>query len=104
MPGGGGGVGAPAPTTKAALNRFVQALAKEMREYNIPVIALDPGPTRTERVSLQTAKYGIDTGGFHSMDIPAAAVEYLCCICPNPIEYTGQVVVAEELVKRLNLN
>ncbi len=103
MPGGRGGVGAPAPTTKAGLNRFVIALAKETREYNIPVIALDPGPTRTERVSLQTASYGIDTSGFHSMDVPAAALEYLCCKCPHPMQYTGWVVVAEELVKGLNL-
>ncbi|MBI4200397.1 MAG: SDR family oxidoreductase [Chloroflexi bacterium] len=34
--------------TKAALNRYTICLADEVREYNIAVNALDPGPIRTE--------------------------------------------------------
>jgi hypothetical protein len=37
------------------------------------------------------------------MDIPASTVEYLCCTCPDPMRYTGQVVVSQEMVDRFHL-
>jgi NAD(P)-dependent dehydrogenase (short-subunit alcohol dehydrogenase family) len=106
MPGGGGGLCAAYPTMKAALDRFVMALAKETRPYVIPVIALDPGATMNERFNLeiqQTGTRGLDLSIFHSMDVPAAACEYLCCTCPDPMRYTGQPVVAKDLCRQLNL-
>ncbi len=51
---------------------------------------------------IQTAKFGFDMSIFHSMDIPAAAAEYLCT-CPYPMRYNGQMVVASVLVKQFNL-
>ena len=53
MPGGGGGLCAAYPTMKAALDRFVVALAKETRPYGIPVIAFDPGAVMNERFALE---------------------------------------------------
>jgi NAD(P)-dependent dehydrogenase (short-subunit alcohol dehydrogenase family) len=103
LPGGRGGTGPHYPLTKAALNRFVDAVSLETEELGIPVIALDPGATLTERVKVQTQKYGFDMSIFHPMDIPAAAAEYLCCSCPNPMRYNGQIVVASVLVKQFNL-
>jgi NAD(P)-dependent dehydrogenase (short-subunit alcohol dehydrogenase family) len=100
---GQGGTAATYPTSKAALNRFVLALALETQQYSIPVIALDPGATMTEVNAQHAAAHGFDTGRFHSMDIPAAAAEYLCCSCPDPMQYNGQVVVAAELVEQLKL-
>ena len=106
MPGGGGGVCAAYPTMKAALDRFVMALAKEARPYGIPVIALDPGATMNERFALevkQTGTQGLDLSIFHGMEVPAAACEYLCCTCPDPMRYSGQVVVAKDICQELNL-
>lgn len=102
LPGGRAGTGPHYPLTKAALNRFVTAVSLETEELGIPVIALDPGATLTERVQVQTAKFGYDMSIFHSMDIPAAAAEYLCT-CPYPMRYNGVIVVAAVLVKQFNL-
>jgi len=102
LPGGRGGTGAHYPLTKAALDRFITAVSLETEEMGIPVIGLDPGATLTERVKVQTAKFGFDMSIFHSMDVPAAAAEYLCT-CPNPMRYNGQIVVASVLVKQFNL-
>lgn len=85
--------------TKTALNRLVMALAKEAREYGVAVIAFDPGITRSERASMESSKYGYDLSGAQTMDVPAAAVEYLCCGCPDPMQYTGKVVTVDELVR-----
>jgi NAD(P)-dependent dehydrogenase (short-subunit alcohol dehydrogenase family) len=100
---GQGGTAATYPTSKAALNRFVLALSLETQEYNIPVIALDPGATMTEVNRQHAVAHGFDAGLFHAMDIPAAAAEYLCCSCPDPMRFNGQVVVAKDLVDRLKL-
>jgi NAD(P)-dependent dehydrogenase (short-subunit alcohol dehydrogenase family) len=96
------GIGAPYAVSKAALNRFVVALALETRAAGIGVFALDPGSVLTERADQE-----IRTGRRPSaiarqpMDIPAAAAEYLCCRCP--MEFSGQVVEARELVERFKL-
>ncbi len=106
MPGGGGGLCAAYPTMKAALDRFTVALAKEARPHGIPVIALDPGATLNERFEVeikQTGTHGLDMSIFHPLSVPAAACEYLCCACPDPMRYTGQVVVAKDLCRVLNL-
>ena len=99
---GKGANGLGYPTAKAALNRFVWALAKEVRQYNIAVIALDPGFTMTERAKIVVAALGFDTKGAHSMDIPARTAWYLAT-CPNPMWYTGKVVVAADMVQEHGL-
>src|SRR5215469_8113921 len=45
---GKGSTSACYPATKAALNRFTRSLAKEMQPHGIPIIAVDPGATKTE--------------------------------------------------------
>ncbi len=100
---GKGSTSACYPATKAALNRFTRSLAKEMQPHNIPIIAVDPGATKTEYSVLEIPKYGIDTSRNQPMEVPAAAVEYLVCGCPDPMAYTGQVVVAKDLVERNRL-
>jgi NAD(P)-dependent dehydrogenase (short-subunit alcohol dehydrogenase family) len=99
----GRGTGSAYSVTKAGLNRLVMALAKEGREYGIAVIAFDPGMTRSERASMESSRYGFDLSSAHSMDLPAAAMEYLCCTCKDPMQYTGQVITATDLVKQFNL-
>ena len=106
---GKGGTAMHYPITKLALNRFVQLLGEEMKEHKIPVIALDPGGVLTERIEKEVkagigaVAAGMDPSVFKSMDIPASTAEYLCCTCPDPMQYTGQVVVSQEMVKRFNL-
>ncbi len=106
---GKGGTAMHYPVTKRALNRFVQLLGQEMEEYKIPVIALDPGGVLTERIEIEVkagtgaVAAGTDPAVFKSMDIPASTLEYLCCTCPDPMEYSGKVVVSQEMVVRLHL-
>jgi NAD(P)-dependent dehydrogenase (short-subunit alcohol dehydrogenase family) len=106
---GQGGMAMHYPITKLALNRFVQLLGQEMEEYKIPVIALDPGGVLTERIEMEVkagggaAAAGFDPAVFKSMNIPASTLEYLCCTCPDPMQYTGKVVVSQEMVDKFHL-
>jgi 3-oxoacyl-[acyl-carrier protein] reductase len=106
---GKGGTAMHYPITKLALNRFVQLLGEEMQEYKIPVIALDPGGVLTERIEMEVKARtgavgaGMDPSVFKSMDIPASTVEYLCCTCPEPMQYSGKVVVSQEMVNKFQL-
>lgn len=86
------------PTAKAALNRFVQCLAGEIREHNVSIIAVDPGFTLTERAAVVSPKMGFDPAAAHPMEVPAKAVQWLC-VCQDPMQYTGSVLVAEQFVK-----
>jgi NAD(P)-dependent dehydrogenase (short-subunit alcohol dehydrogenase family) len=107
---GKGGTNAAYPTTKAALNRFVNFLAEEIREYGIPIIAFCPGPTLVERLEMSGRRLGIPMDrpisglSFHPVDVPAAAIEYLCCQCDDPMKYTGQFILATDLVKEFDLS
>ncbi len=106
---GQGGMAMHYPITKLALNRFVQLLGQEMEEYKIPVIALDPGGVLTERIEIEVkagggaAGAGFDPAVFKSMNIPASTCEYLVCTCADPMQYSGQVVVSQEMVDRFHL-
>ncbi len=106
---GKGGMAMHYPITKLALNRFVQLLGQEMEEYKIPVIALDPGGVLTERIEMEVkagggaAGAGFDPAVFKSMNIPASTLEYLVCTCPDPMQYTGKVVVSQEMVDKFHL-
>jgi len=106
---GKGGMAMHYPITKIALNRFVECLAWEMEEYKIPVIALDPGGVLTERIEMEVKAgtgavgAGIDPSVFKSMNIPASTVEYLCCTCPDPMQYNGKVVVSQKMVDQFHL-
>jgi NAD(P)-dependent dehydrogenase (short-subunit alcohol dehydrogenase family) len=107
---GKGGTNAAYATTKAAINRFVSFVAEEIRDYKIPIIAFGPGPAATERYQ-NVARHGVSLGkiagigniGWHSTDVPAAAMEYLCFTCPDPMVYTGQVLHAIDLYNELQL-
>ncbi len=99
---GAGSNGLGYPTAKAGLERFVRALEKEVRRYNIAVSALDPGFTLTERAEVAVAQWGFDPAAAHSMDVPAKTALYLCT-CPDPMWYSGKVVYAPDFVREHNL-
>ena len=106
---GKGATNAAYPTTKAGLNRFVNFVAEEIREYGIPIIAFCPGPTMVERMEQMARRFAIPMDrpisglSFHSVDVPAAAIEFLCCACPDPMNYTGQFILATDIVKEFGL-
>jgi NAD(P)-dependent dehydrogenase (short-subunit alcohol dehydrogenase family) len=100
--GGRGGISPGYPTAKAGLNRFVRALALEINEHRIPIIAVEPGFTLTERTAIILPQNKVDISRTHSMEIPVRAVHYLCT-CADPMAYSGQVVIAADLVKEHHL-
>jgi hypothetical protein len=97
------GIGAPYTVSKAALNRFVVAIALEMRESGIGVFLLDPGTVMTERAEQEIRRSQRPNSYTRApMDIPAAAAEYLCCQCP--LDLSGQILEAKALVERFGLS
>jgi NAD(P)-dependent dehydrogenase (short-subunit alcohol dehydrogenase family) len=101
-PPGQGGTGIAYPVSKAALHRLAPGLAKELRPLNIAILNLDPGRVTTERFAADMAAHGFRTEGRLSMDVPAAACVYLAT-CDSPLDYTGQTVNAEQLVREQGL-
>lgn len=83
--------------TKAALDRFSAAIAAELLRQNIAVITVYPGLTAIERLVARTE---IDLSGAESPQITANAVSFLC---KDPMTYTGQFLVASEVVLRHQL-
>jgi len=99
---GRGATGPAYPTAKAALNRFVQAISKEFKGDGIPVIAVDPGFTLTERAEVAVSQWGFDIKQAHPMAVPVKTVHHLCT-CAHPMQYTGKVLVAADFVKEHRL-
>ncbi len=86
-------------SSKAALNRFVLHLATELKPHNIPVIAIDPGFTRTPQVEL---RHGKNAERAKPADVPRRTMLYLCT-CPNPLWYSGKVIVVDDFIQEHNL-
>lgn len=92
------------PASKAAINRFVVALVKEVKDDNIAVINIDPGGPLNERIS---ADKDYDTHGFvrnpggqrATVHVPATCMAYIAA-CPDPMLFTGQTVIAPEFVRQ----
>lgn len=100
---GKGGAAAVYDATKGALHRMSLALSKEAKAMGIPLILVDPGYTATERVLKDSARLGgYDPSLAHSVEIPAKTVRYLC-ECPNPMYFSGKMVIAAEFVQEHNL-
>ncbi len=90
--------------SKAALDRLTLSMAVDLEPANIAVIALDPGFTPKEYSLARSKKQGIIGmyGEGHGMNVPVSAAIYLITR-PDPLENTGKVIVAKELVRRHNL-
>lgn len=104
---GKGGTGLGYPVTKVAAHRIAQTLAKEVRQYGVSVVNLDPGHTLTERhvapeggAAIQNA--GVDRSDTHTVWVPARAAAYIAT-CRNPLAFTGKTVVARQLVEEMGL-
>lgn len=82
-------------STKAALNRMTNALAPDLAPFNIAVVAVDPGFTRTELVDLLGERGFVDPQGAAPMTVPVGVILEIIT-ADDPLVYTGQVVRAQE--------
>jgi NAD(P)-dependent dehydrogenase (short-subunit alcohol dehydrogenase family) len=99
--GGRGGISPAYPSAKAGLNRFVRALAAEIAEHRIAVVAIEPGFTVTERTAIIFPEKNMDFSAAHSMEVPVRAVVHLCA--HDPMKYSGQVVIAARYAREYRL-
>jgi NAD(P)-dependent dehydrogenase (short-subunit alcohol dehydrogenase family) len=100
--GGRGGISPGYPAAKAALNRFVRALAAELSDLRIPVIAVEPGFTMTERTAIVFPQHNINLSGAHSIEVPVRTVLHLCSR-DDAMAYSGQVIAAAQFATEHHL-
>jgi len=88
---GHGGWGLGYSVTKAAFNRMVPGLAKELRPHNVAVIGLMPGFVATERMRLEMRGFGFDA----SQGVPVEHPGRVCAMlatAKDPMVFTGRDV------------
>jgi NAD(P)-dependent dehydrogenase (short-subunit alcohol dehydrogenase family) len=89
LPIGQGGWGLGYSLTKAAFNRMVPGLAKELRQDNIAVIGLMPGFVATERMAIELGDFGFDA----SQGLPVENPGRVCAMLAtarDPLFFTGK--------------
>ena len=88
--------------SKAATDKLTADMAHELREHGVSAISLYPGMVRTEAV-MEAAKAGwLDTSNSES---PEFIGRVIAAIAGDPSlpAYSGQVVVAADMAKRLGV-
>lgn len=88
---GQGGWGLGYSITKAAFNRMVPGLAKELRAHNIAVIGLMPGFVATERMAIDLGAHGFDASKGLPVDNPGRVCAMLAT-AKDPLFFTGRDV------------
>ncbi|MBI3303042.1 MAG: SDR family oxidoreductase [Deltaproteobacteria bacterium] len=86
--------------TKAAMNHFTQSLAVQMKEHNIAVNSMNPGPIKTEGAMF--AMPNNDWTGWHDPAFVGPPAVFLASQDAHGV--TGQIVNAEEFGKTWGLN
>jgi NAD(P)-dependent dehydrogenase (short-subunit alcohol dehydrogenase family) len=86
---GAGGWGLGYSVTKAAFNRMVPGLAKELRKENIAVIGLMPGFVATERMTIDLAEHGFDASKALPVDNPSRVCAMLAT-ATDPMFFSGK--------------
>jgi NAD(P)-dependent dehydrogenase (short-subunit alcohol dehydrogenase family) len=98
---GAGSTGLFYPTSKAGVNRFAVGLTKELRakEAGVAIVNVSPGPTLTERATVDTAgQRGYDYSRRLSVHIIARTIAWLAT-CPDPTRFSGHVIEAPDFVR-----
>jgi NAD(P)-dependent dehydrogenase (short-subunit alcohol dehydrogenase family) len=90
---GEGGWGLAYSMTKAALSRMTVGLAKELKQFGIAVINLEPGYVATERNLQDMAKFGHDMSDGLSPALPGSVCAALATH-PAPLVFSGTTVDA----------
>jgi len=88
---GQGGWGLGYSLSKAALNRMVPGLAKELRPYNIAVIGLMPGFVGTERMAAELGEFGFDASKALPVENPGRVCAMLAT-AKDPMYFSGKDV------------
>src|ERR671931_1248694 len=88
---GQGGWGLGYSLTKAAFNRMVPGLAKELRPYNIAVIGLMPGFVGTERMAAELGEFGFDAAKALPTENPGRVCAMLAT-ASDPMFFSGRDV------------
>ncbi|MBU6283300.1 SDR family oxidoreductase [bacterium] len=88
---GKGGWGLGYSITKAAFNRMVPGLAKELREHGIAVIGLMPGFVGTERMAIELGGFGFDASRGLPVENPGRVCAMLAT-AHDPMVFTGRDV------------
>ena len=86
---GQGGWGLGYSLSKAAFNRMVPGLAKELRAYNVAVIGLMPGFVGTERMATELAEFGFDASKALPVENPGRVCAMLAT-ATNPMLFSGK--------------
>ena len=86
---GKGGWGLGYSITKAAFNRMVPGLAKELRQHNIAVIGLMPGFVGTERMAIELAEFGFDASKGLPVENPGRVCAMLAT-AKDPLYFSGK--------------
>jgi NAD(P)-dependent dehydrogenase (short-subunit alcohol dehydrogenase family) len=88
---GEGGWGLGYSITKAAFNRMVPGLAKELRQHDIAVIGLMPGFVGTERMAAELGEFGFDASKALPVENPGRVCAMLAT-AKDPMLFTGRDV------------
>jgi NAD(P)-dependent dehydrogenase (short-subunit alcohol dehydrogenase family) len=88
---GQGGWGLGYSITKAAFNRMVPGLAKELRRDNIAVIGLMPGFVGTERMKAELGEFGFDAAKALPVENPGRVCAALAT-ARDPLWFSGRDV------------
>jgi NAD(P)-dependent dehydrogenase (short-subunit alcohol dehydrogenase family) len=86
---GEGGWGLGYSISKAAFNRMVPGLAKELRRDNIAVIGLMPGFVRTERMAIEMGDFGFDASKALPVENPGRVCAMLAT-ARDPLQFSGR--------------
>ena len=88
---GKGGWGLGYSLTKAAFNRMVPGLAKELRPHHIAVIGLMPGFVGTERMAAELGEFGFDAAKALPTENPGRVCAMLAT-ASDPMFFSGRDV------------
>jgi NAD(P)-dependent dehydrogenase (short-subunit alcohol dehydrogenase family) len=86
---GQGGWGLGYSLSKAAFNRMVPGLAKELRAHNVAVIGLMPGFVGTERMAVELAEFGFDASKALPVENPGRVCAMLAT-ATDPMLFSGK--------------
>jgi NAD(P)-dependent dehydrogenase (short-subunit alcohol dehydrogenase family) len=88
--------------TKAAFNRMAAGVAKELKQYDVAVVNLEPGFVATEQMTLVLSQHGIDADNGLPVDVPGAVCAYIASH-PTPMTFSGRTVDAPQMASWLQL-
>jgi NAD(P)-dependent dehydrogenase (short-subunit alcohol dehydrogenase family) len=88
--------------TKAAFNRMAAGVAKELKQYDVAVVNLEPGFIATEQMTLVLSQHGIDADNGLPVDVPGAVCAYIASH-PTPMTFSGRTVDGPQMASWMQL-